>query len=69
MNYGNAHVDVIVRDAVAAERERCAKLAENEPEPDGKMPPECADFSLEQNIRAAVRATKKSIARAIRNEG
>ena len=27
-NYGNAHVDLIVKEAVAAARERCAKAAE-----------------------------------------
>lgn len=25
-NYGNAHVDLVVKQAVAAERERCAKI-------------------------------------------
>lgn len=29
MQTGNAHCDILVRDAVAAERERCAKIADD----------------------------------------
>jgi hypothetical protein len=31
-NYGSAHVDLIVLKAVATERERCAKIAEDKAE-------------------------------------
>jgi hypothetical protein len=56
--------------AVQAERERCATIVENEPELDGH--PEryqleaMRDVGLVESLRAVVRATKKSIAAAIR---
>ena len=49
------------------ERERCAKIAESEPEAPGEMPPEFHLIPIEDAIRGAIRATKKSIAAAIRN--
>lgn len=51
------------------ERERCAKIADDEPEAPGEMPPELHLIPLEDAIRAAIRATKKSIAAAIRGDG
>lgn len=51
-------------------REECAKTAESEPELEGPMPEEnrraAAQISLEDHLRETVRATKKSIARRIR---
>lgn len=51
----------------AEERERCAKLAESEPEMPGDMPNELRPIPLEDVLRAVCRATKKSIAEAIRS--
>lgn len=54
-NYGNAHVDLVVKEAVAAERERCAKIAE------GFKPGFCGDdkdvhrFELSEAIATAIR--------------
>lgn len=56
-----------IEKAVAAERERCAKIAESEPEMPGKMPTELHNIQLEGTLRAVCRATKKSIAAAIRS--
>ena len=51
-------------------REECAKIADTEPEPEGPMPEENVEaalrLSLEENVRATVRATRSSIARRIR---
>lgn len=61
--------------AVKRERERCAKVAENEEELNGPMPDENWVMSqrvrLEDHLRATVRVTKENIARKIRavNEG
>jgi hypothetical protein len=52
--------------AVRNERERCAVIAETEPEPDGAMPQECYLVPLEDALRAAVRATRAAIASRIR---
>lgn len=49
-----------------AEREECARLAENEPEPSGPIPDELQLASTEDVALAAVRATKTAIAVAIR---
>lgn len=46
--------------------ERCARVANNEAEAPGDMPPEFYLIPIEDAIRAAIRATKKSIATAIR---
>ena len=53
---------------VETELERCAKIAEAEPECPGPMPDELYLVPLEEVIRAAVRATKKNIAAAIRKQ-
>jgi hypothetical protein len=56
-----------VASAIAlAERERCARGADDEPEPDGPIPDDIARHSKEILVRAAVRATKNNIAAAIR---
>ena len=55
-------------DAIATERERCAKIAEAEPELTGHMPDEVHLIPLDDALRAVCRATKKSIAAAIRNK-
>jgi hypothetical protein len=55
-----------VNKAIAAERERCAQTAEAEPELPGDMPAELHIVPIEDALRATVRATKKSIAAAIR---
>lgn len=52
---------------VADETERCAKVADNEPELTGDPPPEFQRYA--ESLRACVRATKKSIAAAIRARG
>ena len=46
--------------------EKAARIALAEPELPGDMPAELHLVPIEDAIRAAVRATKKSIARAIR---
>ena len=53
---------------VQAERERCARIAEAEPELPGPIPnmEVFRVLPLEEVLRATVRATKRSIARAIR---
>lgn len=50
------------------ERERCAEIAEREPEMPGPMPNELHLVPLEDALRAVCRATKKSIAAAIRGK-
>jgi hypothetical protein len=54
--------------AVEMERNRCAKIAETESEAPGPMPAEFHLIPLEDAIRGAIRATKKSIAARIRNQ-
>jgi len=69
-----AIADLIAREraeATAAERERCATTAEAEEELDGPMPEALYDRCVtyggaEEVMRAAVQATKKKIAAAIR---
>lgn len=60
----------VVREEVEAERERCAKIAEAEPEMPGDCPPEAlAAMELAgpvENARCAVRVTKRNIAAEIR---
>lgn len=55
---------------LAEEREACAKIADAEPESVGPMPPDMEALSLEVgpeiSVRAAVRATKVSIAAKLR---
>lgn len=64
---GEDHPDTVIANAATAiERERCAKIAEADPELPGDMPDELRLIPLEDAMRAAVRATKKSIAAAIR---
>src|SRR5262245_47995268 len=48
------------------ERKRCARVADSEPEAPGPMPDEFHLIPLEDAIRAAIRATKRAIAAAIR---
>lgn len=55
------------RAAREEERERCAKIAESEPEPAGDAPVELQLVPLEDALHAAVRATKKCIVAAIRS--
>jgi hypothetical protein len=55
-----------VRAYVEEERERCAKIAETEPEPEGPMPEEARTAEPELIARAAVRSTRESIADRIR---
>lgn len=57
-----------LQQVVAIERERCAQVADNEPEAPGDMPAEFHLIPIEDAIRAAIRATKKSIAAAIRRK-
>lgn len=45
--------------------DRAAEVAVNEPEPSMEVPPELAKWSRADIARAAIRATKKSIAAAI----
>lgn len=57
-NYGNAQVDLVVKEAVDAERERCAKIAE------GFKPGFCGDdkdvlrHDLAQAIANAIRGDR-----------
>lgn len=58
-------IDDMVLHAVNRERERCIKIVETEEEADGEPPQEVID-AMEtagpvMNVRAAIRATKKSI--------
>jgi hypothetical protein len=53
-------------EAVQSERDRCLRIVETEPELPGKMPAEFDLIPVADALRAAVRATKKSIARRIR---
>jgi hypothetical protein len=46
--------------------EEAARVAENEPEPEGEPPPELHGRSVKNIATASVRATKRSIAAAIR---
>ena len=59
-----------VVDLVEAMRERCARVAETEPELEGPMPQkvkeEVQKVSLEYLLRYTVRAAKKCIAKRIR---
>lgn len=51
------------------ERERCAKVADNEPEPEPDVPPDVFEAAISGPIefaRATCRATKRNIAAAIR---
>lgn len=72
---GRTDVDYCCKPMVAftatmEERERCAKVAESEPELEGPMPPENVEaaklVSLEDHLRITVRLTKTNIARRIR---
>jgi hypothetical protein len=73
MDVDQGALDIINRkiaEAIQAERERCARIAEAEPE----LPGEPEQFVIDamrdagpiENARAAVRTTKRSIATAIR---
>lgn len=53
-------------EVTAAERERCVRAVEMEPECPGDMPDELRLVPMEDALRAAVRATKKNILAAIR---
>lgn len=59
-----------IAKAIAVVREECATVAENESELDGEPEPymveKMREVGLVETLRAAVRATKKSIAQAIR---
>lgn len=61
-----------VAEAVSAERERCAKIAETETELPGRIPDEVLnhfeEMGHEEAHRLTVRITKESIARRIRND-
>lgn len=48
------------------ENEACAKIAENEPEPEGVVPEEIAFIQPEELVMETARETSKSIADAIR---
>lgn len=56
------------RLTAAVERNRCIKIVESEPEAPGEMPPEFNLIPVETAMRAAIRATKKSIADRIRQQ-
>lgn len=59
-----------VMELIQAELERCVKVAETEPELEGQMPEAnriaAQKIDLEDHLRATVRATKKNIARRMR---
>jgi len=55
-----------VRMAIDATYEHAATIAEGEPEPEGPMPDDLALCHPEDIARGTVRATRKSIAAAIR---
>jgi hypothetical protein len=59
---------MVVIDSTNTERERCAKIAEADPELPRPMPEELRLVPLEDVLRAVCRATKKSIATAIRKQ-
>jgi len=60
------HATAAARLATERENEACADLAMAEPELEGDAPPELYNLDPVEVARAAVRATKKSIAAAIR---
>lgn len=64
--YSKPALDLSVKRAVIAERERCAKIVEAEDELTDAMPDHLRLVPIEDLARAVVRATKKSIAAAIR---
>lgn len=55
-----------IETALAAERERCARVAETEPEPDGPMPVEFNRERISDIVKGTVRATRQCIAERIR---
>ena len=66
------------RQQLEALREKCAQIAESEPEMEGSMPPENYEAALKESLatgvgmpevcaRAAVRAVRESIAKKIRS--
>lgn len=61
----------LIADALMAERERCAKIAESEPEFPGEPPADIVEAMIEVgpvgNAKAACRATKASIAQRVRS--
>jgi hypothetical protein len=61
-----AEVDARVKEARRDALEEAALAAENEPEPEGDPPPELHGRSVKNIAIASVRATKRSIAAAIR---
>jgi len=61
-----AEVEARVADARRDALEEAARVAENEPEPEGDPPPELHGRSVKNIAIASVRATKRSIAAAIR---
>jgi hypothetical protein len=61
-----ADVDARVKEARRDALEEAARVAENEPEPEGDPPPELHGRSVKNIAIASVRATKRSIAAAIR---
>lgn len=67
--YDTGLIDAVAA-ALMAERERCAKIAENDPELPGDPPVEWRDMVRTvgpiENARSACRATKHSIATSIR---
>ena len=61
-----AEVEARIATAHKDALEEAALVAENEPEPEGEPPPELHGRSVKNIATAAVRATKRSIAAAIR---
>jgi hypothetical protein len=61
-----AEVEARVSEAQREALEEAALVAENEPEPEGEPPPKLHGRSVKNIATAAVRATKRSIAAAIR---
>jgi hypothetical protein len=61
-----AEADARVAQARRDALEEAARAAENEPEPEGDPPPELHGRSVKNIAIASVRATKRSIAAALR---
>ena len=64
-----AKIGQMIQQARRDALEEAARIAENEPEPEGAPPPELHGRSVKNIATASVRATKRSIAAAIRALG
>ncbi len=73
LDFAAALLQPSIEAARAGERERCAKVADDEPELPGEPSAQCLEAMIAigpiENARAAVKLTKRCIAAAIRSNG